>query len=87
MVIMLDRIARRRSPAWETSEVYRAYQEALFEAVERCRAAEVAYEWADDPAEPLAFANLQKARAEVSTILREAREAWRNGNDVERVSH
>ncbi len=79
---MLDRIARRRSPAWEGSETYRAYQTALFEAVERLRTAEVAYDYADDPAEPLAFANLQKARAEVSTILREAREAWRGGHDV-----
>lgn len=79
---MLDRIARRRPPTWEASEVYGVYQTALFEAVERLRTVEVAYDYADDPAEPLAFANLQKARAEVSTILREAREAWRNGHDV-----
>ncbi|MCL6490145.1 MAG: hypothetical protein K6T76_14585 [Alicyclobacillus mali] len=79
---MLDRVVGRRPPTWEASEVYRAYHAALFEAVERLRAAEVAYDYADDPAEPLAFANLQKARAEVSTILREAREAWRNGYDV-----
>ncbi|MCL6445278.1 MAG: hypothetical protein K6T83_17780 [Alicyclobacillus sp.] len=82
---MLDRVARRRS-TWEASEAYRVYQTALFEAVERLRAAEVAYDWADDPAEPLAFASLQKARAEVSTILREAREVWQRGNDAGRVS-
>ena len=81
---MLDRIARRR-PSWEASEVYRAYQAALFEALERLRTAEVAYDYTDDPAEPLASANLQKARAEVSIILREAREAWRDGNDVGRA--
>ncbi|WP_206832081.1 hypothetical protein [Alicyclobacillus fructus] len=75
----------RRPEAWEVSEAYRAYQVALFEAVERLRVAEVAYDWADDPAEPLAYARLQEARAEVSTILREAKEAWRNGNDVGRV--
>ncbi|WP_304595875.1 hypothetical protein [Alicyclobacillus sendaiensis] len=82
---MLDRIARRRFPRWETSEVYQVYQAALFEALERLRASEMVYDYADDPAEPLAFANLQKARAEVSIILREAREAWRDGNDVGRA--
>ncbi|MDI9261119.1 hypothetical protein [Alicyclobacillus sendaiensis] len=75
----------RRPEAWEVSEAYRAYQVALFEAVERLRVAEVAYDYAYDCQEPLAFANLQKARAEVSTILREAKEAWQRGNDVGRV--
>ena len=82
---MLDRVVGRRPTTWEASKVYRAYHAALFEAVERLRVAEVAYDYADDPAEPLAFARLQEARAEVSTILREAREAWRDGYDVGRL--
>ncbi|AEJ43782.1 hypothetical protein TC41_1865 [Alicyclobacillus acidocaldarius subsp. acidocaldarius Tc-4-1] len=63
------------------------YREALELACRRVEDAEALYDLADADHEPVAFARLQAARAEVSSILREAREVWQRGNDVGRVSH
>ncbi|MCL6446333.1 MAG: hypothetical protein K6T83_23285 [Alicyclobacillus sp.] len=64
-----------------------SYSEALELACRHMRDAEALYDLADADHEPVAFARLQAARAEESTILREAREVWQRGNDVGRVSH
>ncbi|ACV58124.1 hypothetical protein Aaci_1088 [Alicyclobacillus acidocaldarius subsp. acidocaldarius DSM 446] len=66
---------------------FELYREVLELACRHMRDAEALYDLADADHEPVAFARLQAARAEVSSILREAREAWQRGNDAERVSH